>query len=282
MVVCRQYTLFFSYQRCALEFADVIGVKPYEASVANKTNLIEDKDHLLQYGVTHTYMVLTRDKPKTINFITKLYQLANAVRQYSYPLCVLDTTNENVAHTNNTNKIVTKLPKVVIHNTESQMLDHVQKYEHSFNSSIGIASEDSEVLYYQMLYQLNPNGISNNESNNAVATPSPNKVSRSVILTSYYVLLCEENLNKLNVEINILDQCTYKEIQAIKPDHSNPLYVTFVLKEPQYKKSRLSLKVFGGDKSRQWQLCAPSSRIIEKLIQECRRNCHAHGNNDVK
>ena len=266
---------------------------PNPNTIVNKTIIIDDPNYIVQYGVTHTYMIVTRDKPKTINFITKLYQLSNTVRQYTYILSIL---NSNHSGGNDTPTTLathsSKLPKVLIHNTESQLLDHIQRYEHGYNTGMGLQIEDSEVLYYQMLYILNPvvgDGSSstnnaNNSANNAInstnsTSSNANKASRSIILTSSYILLCEEMLNSLTVQVNIIDQCTYNEVMAIKPEHHNPLCITIILKEPQHKKKRLSLF---GSKSRQWQLVASSTRIIEKLNQEVRRNCIANGNNDVK
>ena len=259
----KQYTLFFSYQRCALEFS--------EAVVFNS-----------QLPIVHRYMIITRDKPRTIAFITKLYQQANNMRQqchtsYQCPLFV--QYNPALICT-----CLEKLPKVSILNTEPQLLDSVHRFLHEYVSSqqaLGhdsYSSDDNEVLYYQMLFQINANNTSMTNDN----VDSGLRLSRSIILTPNYMLLCDEDLSTDKVQLKVIDQTTYTDIVLIRPEE-NPLHITIVMKQPQVKKKTRIGSVFAGSGTkRQWKLSTSNRGITEKLTQECRRLCKSKGNTDIK
>lgn len=76
--------------------------------------------------VVQQYMILTRDKAHTYPIITRLPQIANAIRSNLKPVV---------------------LPNVKIDNKDAQLLEHVMKYISSLGS-------DHDIVHYQMVYQV--------------------------------------------------------------------------------------------------------------------------------
>lgn len=76
--------------------------------------------------IVQRYMILTRDKAHTYPIITRLPQIANAIRSNLKPV---------------------SLPNVKIENKDAQLLEHVMKYI----SSLGT---DHDIVHYQMAYQV--------------------------------------------------------------------------------------------------------------------------------
>ena len=280
----KQYTLFFSYQRCALEFVDTSDSN--EASTLDSDSTVTESVPAAAPACS-AYVVITRDKPRTIGFITRLYQLANTIRQQYHPSpsCPL-RISANGTGTGDAGGVefsgtdpsdctcVPRLPKVVIKNNEGALLDELHRWFAVTPQAQLEQEDDGEVLYYQMLYQLIGTAGSAEE---LVEGP---KASRSVVLTPAYMLLCEETLDSDSLDLKVVDYTAYTDVCAIKAE-DNPLCVTFTVKQAQKTKKRMS--VFGGAvPKRQWTLCATNRTIIEKATQEVRRLCKAKGNTDIK
>ncbi len=152
------------------------------------------------------------------------------------------------------------LPKVVILNTEAQLLDAVQRYFNVLRNQLSqtpaglgelpYIEDDNEVLYYQMLYF-----VPDTTSTTSIMVP------RSVILTSSVILLCDEDLELNICSFNVVDYIFYKDVAVIKAeDNLNTL--SLLMKQQ---------KMFGPKKK--WVLYAPLRTMMEKFAMECRRTC---------
>lgn len=220
----------------------------------------------------HSHVVITREKQRTIDFITKLYQLSNIARQ-------APTLMEGFI-------APVVLPKVIINNTEAMFLDLVHKHIHNhllqikyggnmnaaLDSDALLEQADNNVLYYQMLYQVVTHTTA--ASGGAPASIETSKEPRSIVFTSQFILLCDEMIDRKEVQATVMEQITYRDIVSIQAEE-NPNYVTFVVKEPGKR------KLFGNNKKK-WQFFAPNRTVIDKLTMECRKLCQLNGNADVK
>lgn len=111
---CRSCTLYFGFQRCALEFCDA----DMNFMSRNRQQGVGDSSAV--------YMIVTGEKARTHPIITALPRMANTLRLAREP----------------------PLPKVKLQNKDSQLLDAVADVIHSFG---GV---EADVVHYQMLYQI--------------------------------------------------------------------------------------------------------------------------------
>ena len=164
-------------------------------------------------------MIVTKDKSRTHPIITTVPTISNIQRQIHDP----------------------PLPKVLITNKDSQLLDCVAEMIHSLG---GI---EIDIIFIQLLSQI------------WKQTPGYS-VPRTLILTPKRLLLCDENLSNENVEIKLLDSVLLKDIFKIRPE-DDPLKLTLIMK-PQSKVSLVK---------RKWRLLGDSALIIVKIMDELRK-----------
>ena len=120
-VVFSNCTIYFGFQRCVLGFIDHRRIEQ-----KNKGSSAVTFNDDVSAPVVQQYMILTRDKAHTYPIITRLPQIANAIRSNLKP---------------------TLLPNVKIDNKDAQLLEHVMKH-------ISTLGSDHDIVHYQMAYQV--------------------------------------------------------------------------------------------------------------------------------
>lgn len=206
-------TIFFGFQRFILTFVDM---KP---SIQAAT-ISELMDHS-STEPTVAYMILTRDKSHTYPIVTKIPQVANAARAVAWT----DKIFKNVLRMNKDDELVARVTLAA--------------------QSLGV---DSDVVHYQMLYQVwrHRPGV---------------EAPRTVILTPSLLLLCEEQLNSASVDMIIIDQSAAKEVYKVQLE-DDPLLLTIIFKPTKMFASR-----------RKWRLKTDNKGAVSRLQEECRRIC---------
>jgi hypothetical protein len=173
-----------------------------------------------------TYMVITKDKARTHPIITTIPHVANLLRESRFP----------------------PLPKVVISNKDSQLLDCLLELIQSLGGGL-----DTDIIFTQYISQIwkQRPGYS---------------ILRTLILTSQRLLLCAESLERVDVKLDLIDSVMLKDIHRIRPE-DDPTKVTLIMK-PQGKMSLVK---------RKWRLQSDSPMIIVKLTDEIRKTMEASG-----
>ncbi len=123
----------------------------------------------------HQYVILTREKSKTYPIITRVPQLANAVRSIAKPV---------------------PRPNVRITNKDAQLIECVMTHVHNLGS-------DHDIVHYQMGYLVL-------HSKNLAG-----KVPRTVILTQSLILLCSEDFSSIDVKLSVLDSASLKDVSKV-------------------------------------------------------------------
>jgi hypothetical protein len=116
---------------------------------------------------------------------------------------------------------------------------------------------DNDILYYQMVFQLN----SKPKINKIIIAP------RSIIITQTYILLCSEKLYG-DVDLVVIENCKLKDINKIQIDQYDDKYIVI------RKKSN---KLFSS-KTIRWKLFTDSNCLSLKLLEEIRKQCISIGN----
>ena len=198
-------TLYFGFQRCALEFCD------------------EDADfqHRSRQGGSESsavYMIVTGDKARTHPIITAIPPMANAVRLAREP----------------------PLGKVKLENKDSELLDAVADIIHE------LGGVDTDVVHYQMLCQIwkQKPGIA---------------VSRTLILTPQWFLLCDEDTSQRDIVLSVVDSVKVSDIHKVRPE-DDPLKLSLIMKP-----SGMSFT------KRKWRLLADSSMAMSRVLDEMRK-----------
>jgi hypothetical protein len=131
--LCSNCTIYFGFQRCVLGFSEH-SAELYDAATGSAASskggtggaasptgmLLSDAD---SEKPVHMYVVLTREKVRTYPIITRVNQLANAVRIALKP---------------------SPRPTVQIENKDGQLIECVT----------GLLGADPDIVHYQMGYQL--------------------------------------------------------------------------------------------------------------------------------
>lgn len=167
-----------------------------------------------------TYMIITKDKSRTHPIITTIPHIANLQRDIHIP----------------------SLPKVVIDNKDSQLLDRLLEIIQSLGGGL-----DTDIIltqYISQIWKQRP-GYS---------------VLRTIILTSQRLLLCHEYLNQVDVKLEVIDTTLLKDIFKVRPE-DDPTRITIIMK-PQGKMSLVK---------RKWRLQSTSPMIIVKMTDEIRK-----------
>lgn len=140
---------------------------------------------------------------------------------------------------------------VAIENKDQQLVENILAYTSSLGS-------DHDIVHYQMAYQ-------------TWRTRPGVKVPRTVVLTQSMALLCAEQLDSTEVQLEIVDTADLMDVYKILSE-DNPMYVTFIIKPAR--------KMLMGSK-RKWRLCTDSRTASARLQDICRRTCAEKGNPDV-
>ena len=132
------------------------------------------------------------------------------------------------------------LHNVRIENKDAQLLE-------ALTHTLG-TNADSDVTHYQMLLQTRPY-----------------RATRSLLLTQRRVLLCRENLTRLDVSLTVLDSAALTELRQVvaeeeKDGESGLFGVVLVLR----KSGVLSAQ-------RKWRVGCETLALRDKLLEECRR-----------
>lgn len=205
-------TIFFNFQRCALNFSSSPATFGLPPALDNSQN----------------YIIITRDKAKTYPIISTLPPLANSIR------LVADNSQR----------------KVLIENTDAQLLDGITDILRSFQSNL------VDVLHYQMLHQYRKK--------------EPNILfPRSLVISQEMILLCDEDLTLSHVKVSCADSNRLKNILHLRFE-DNPLHLTILFK---------SKAVFGPGKK--WRLIFESRSAAMRTRDECKRACAEVGNTIV-
>lgn len=115
-------TIYFGFQRCVLGFFDSTKL---EMKNSKNTAITFNDDPTVPH-IVQQYMIVTRDKAHTYPIITRLPQIANAIRSNLKPIPLFN---------------------VKIENKDAQLLEHVMKY-------ISTMGTDNDIVHYQMVYQV--------------------------------------------------------------------------------------------------------------------------------
>jgi hypothetical protein len=168
------------------------------------------------------YMILPRDKPRTYAIITRVPQMANFIR----------------------NSL--KRPNVRIENKDTQLLEELLKYSTS-NIGPSLPLLDHDIIFYQMCYQ--------------VWRARPNeKKPRSIAVTKSTVLLCAEDLHRIDIRLIVVDSYKLKNIHKVYIEEGSPLHVTLVFK---------SSNLFSVKKK--WRLLTDSVSSSNRILENCHR-----------
>lgn len=125
--------------------------------------------------IVQQYMILTRDKARTYPIITRLPQIANAIRSNLKPC---------------------SLPNVKIDNKDAQLLEHVMRFTAKNQGS------DHDIVHYQMVYQV-------------WRTRPGVRIPRTVVLTHSMILLCSEELHTADIGLKVLDSSSLKDVHRV-------------------------------------------------------------------
>lgn len=240
----RLCTIFFGFQRCVLNFVDSVSEEGGGGVILGSQ---------LFYGGTGSYVILPREKSRTYAIVTKFPQVANSLRF--------------------SGDAASQLPKVVIWNNDSKLLDAVIAYVHTLgeegDSSFGGANTD--IVQYQMCFLLPSQPLpaaysmmtmGNVECYHAGGEP------RSLILTPSFLLLCEETLDCGVVDLKVIDYATYNNISLVTDE--NPFIITICVKKERTFGSLLS-------KTKKWRLSCLYQSSLNRLVEELRRLCLEYG-----
>ena len=171
------------------------------------------------------------------------YMILTREKVRTYPLI---TRINKAANLQRNSFIPIPLSNVHIDNKDFQLVEKVMQCTLTLGG-------DHDIVHYQMAYQ--------------VWRKRPGvKLPRTIILTQSLLILCSEELNSIDINLDIIDTSSLNEVQKIYMD-DNPLYVTFILK---------SNNLFA--KTRKWRMCTDSRAMSTKLQEECRRACADMGN----
>jgi hypothetical protein len=174
--------------------------------------------------MTMTYMLITKDKARTHPIITTIPHVANLLREAHVP----------------------PLPKVLIANKDSQLLDSLLELIQSLGGGL-----DTDVVLTQFISQ--------------IWKQRPGyAILRTLILTSQRLLLCAERVERVDVQLELVDSVLLKDIHKIRPE-DDPRRLTLIMK-PQGKMSLVK---------RKWRLESDSPMIIVKLTDEIRKTIEA-------
>jgi hypothetical protein len=233
-------TIFFGFQRCILGFVDedqykdlvvealAIQQQAHEQSLANSSGNID---------IRPPNPVITGER------VTCQYMILTREKTRTYPLI---TRINKAANAVRSAFHPIPLTNVQIDNNDFQLVEKVMQCTLALGG-------DHDIVHYQMAYQ--------------VWRKRPGvKLARTVILTQSLLILCTEQLDRPDIQLDVIDTCKLQEVQKIYLD-DNPLYVTFVLK---------SGALFGT--TRKWRMCTDSRATSTRLQEECRRACAEQGN----
>lgn len=165
-------TIYFSFQRCALQFLD-----PPELSSTGTGTGTTTSSHY--HTILGAYMFMTRDKARTYPMITKIPQLANQSRHlYGYH-------------------------NVKIENKDEQLLSQLSNYY----TSIPPLITAHDITYYQLIYQVWRKKPGYKRSRSLIITPkvillcneSWNMISVSLQVYEWYLI---KDISKLLMEEN--------------------------------------------------------------------------------
>jgi hypothetical protein len=273
----RILTIFFGYQRCVLEFRPLPPLPletrtddslcPMSALYASYVSYAKQmqsgaescvRDHSVKKQ--YRYLVLTRDKGRLKPIVTQIPKQANITRGVEH-------MRESRQHLTSMHTIT----KVRIETLDDQLLDEMHNALYTERVGQGKREIDADILWYQMVYQ--------------TWRPRPDVfIARSVILTSQYMILGDEDMRVAKVKLTILDKIKYKDItkieegtEAITKQHKSAmkcskrfdpdLAVTFHMKGPHVYST-----------ARKWRLVCETKKSMVALIEQLRDMCIASGN----
>jgi hypothetical protein len=203
----RSCTLYFGFQRFVLSLYD-----------EDSNNHSSNKPSLTS---SISYMIVTKDKSRTSAIISVVPQLASERRRNQTP----------------------PLPKVLIANKDSQLLDAVSDITRR------LKSDETDIVHYQILYQIwkQKPGVA---------------IERSLIVTPKVLLLCEESIDpsSLNVTVRAIDSVRLKDIYRVRAE-DDPLKLTLIMK-PEGKVSFVK---------RKWRLLGDAAMAISRAYEEIRK-----------
>jgi hypothetical protein len=134
------------------------------------------------------------------------------------------------------------LPKVKLQNKDSQLLDTVADVIHK------LGGVETDVVHYQMLYQIW-------KQKPGVMAP------RTLIITSQWFLLCNEDMSQRDVHLTVLDSVQIADIHKVRPE-DDPLKLSLIMK-PRSGTMQFS--------KRKWRLQADSSVVMSRVLDEMRK-----------
>ncbi len=246
----RSCTVYFGFQRCALEFEDSILALVEDEDKKRGTgesDSEEDNDAPYCFGedTIAIVMIIPRDKARTHPLITLIPKTANIAKatMRSHPSNDVRDVDESTLTRDRGITVADSKLCVQIANKDSQLIDAVHGFiDEKYKSR---QNYDTDIVHYQMIHQIwrQRPGYS---------------VPRSVVVTSTRVLLCAENLWTLDINLEVLDHSSVSDVHKIITE-DDASCVTIVFKPQSF-----------GITHRKWRLRLRNIASASKLVRELR------------
>jgi hypothetical protein len=268
----RLMTTFFGYQRVVFEFRALPLGARYDERPGNLSALYAPytnggRDTYMPSSVRsggtvrahYRYSILSRDQARTKDIITLIPSETDLTRM------IEDARELGRQNARSTDR------KMQVHTCDEQLFTALHESLYTTKEIEKHKDVDKDVLWYQMLHQTwrKRPGVF---------------IARSVIMTSHYVILCDEDPRSVDVQLLILDKVKYKDITKIEEGSDavtnqqmtvlkknarfdEDLAITFHLKGPHVYSA-----------PRKWRLICETKKTMNALVEQVRDMCIAVGN----